>query len=100
MQELWQNLEAVFNTPSTAKEFPEEAVKFASIHKRWLKLMKAAHQTRSVFLCCMEGETPRYKQLAGIRSGLEDCKKSLSFYLRSKRLVSCIKRFIRSWLYT
>ena len=88
VQELWQNLEAVFNTPSTAKEFPKEAVKFASIHKRWIKLMKAAHQVRSVLLGCMEGETPRDKQLADIRSGLEDCKKSLSSYLRSKRLVS------------
>ena len=88
VQELWQNLEAVFNTPSTAKEFPEEAVKFASIHKCWIKLMKAAYQIRGVLLCCTEGEVPRDKQLADIGSGLEDCKKSLSSYLHAKRLVS------------
>ncbi len=87
VQELWQNLEAVFNTSSTAKDFPEEAVKFASTHKSWVKLMRAAHQTKSVLLCCTGGDSPREGQLATIARGLEDCKKSLASYLVSKRLV-------------
>ena len=87
VQELWQNLEAVFNTSSTAKDFPEEAIKFASTHKSWVKLMRAAHQTKSVLLCCTGGDSPREGQLATIARGLEDCKKSLASYLASKRLV-------------
>lgn len=84
---MWQNLEAVFNTPTTAKEFPEEAVKFASIHKRWIKLMRTAHETRGVLQCCTGGEIPKNKELSSIGSELEECKKSLSSYLFSKRQV-------------
>ncbi len=87
VQELWQNLEAVFNSPLTAKEFPEEAVRFVSTHRDWLKLMRVAHQTRAVLSCCSGGDPPTHNRLATIASGLEECKKSLESYLTSKRQV-------------
>ena len=90
VQELWHNLEAVFNTPTTSNEFPEEAVKFASIHKRWLKLMRATYQTKNVLQCCLGGEVPKAKVLGDIGHDLELCKKSLSTYLLSKRKVQCV----------
>lgn len=90
---LWNNLEAVFNTPETVHEFSGEAVKFASIHKRWIKLMKKAHETKNVLNCCFgSGEVSQASLLSEIRSGLEECKKSLSTYLQTKREVSvCVQ---------
>ena len=84
---MWHNLEAVFNNPMTSREFPEEAVKFASIHKRWLKLMRDTYQTKNVLQCCLGGETPKAVLLSNIGHNLELCKKSLSTYLLSKRKV-------------
>ena len=92
VQELWHNLEAVFNTPTTSREFPEEAVKFASIHKCWLKLMRATYQTKNVLQCCTGGDVPKSRLLNDIGRDLETCKKSLSTYLLSKRNVSAFKR--------
>lgn len=88
VQKLWNNLEAVFNTPGTALKFQEEVVKFASIHKRWLKLMKRADETKNVLLCCFgSGEGSHPVMLTEIRQALEHCKKSLSTYLQTKREV-------------
>ena len=47
MQELWHNLEAVFGDPSTATEFPEEAVRFVAIDDRWGRIMQRAYETRN-----------------------------------------------------
>ena len=96
VQELWHNLEAVFNTPTTSKEFPEEAVKFASIHKRWLKLMRSTHQTKNVLQCCIGSDVPKTKLLNDIGQDLEQCKRSLSTYLLSKRKVCNTLYFIIS----
>ena len=83
---LWHNLEAVFSTTRTAQEFPGEAVKFASIHKHWIKLMKKASDTKNVLQCCF-GSGSHLLLLNGIRQELEECKKSLSSYLQLKREV-------------
>ena len=88
VQELWHNLEAVFSNTATSKEFPDEAVKFASIHKRWLKMMKVTYQTKNVLQCCTGGDVPKAKTLSDIGRELEVCQKSLSTYLLSKRQVS------------
>ena len=82
----------MFSNAATSKEFPDEAVKFASIHKRWLKLMKVTYQTKNVLQCCTGGEVPKARTLDDIERELELCKKSLSTYLLSKRQVSI-------WLY-
>lgn len=82
----------MFSNAGTSKEFPDEAVKFASIHKRWLKLMKVTYQTKNVLQCCTGGEVPKARTLDDIGRELELCKKSLSTYLLSKRQVSI-------WLY-
>ena len=47
VQELWHNLEAVFGDPSTATEFPEEAVRFVAIDDRWGRIMQRAYETRN-----------------------------------------------------
>ncbi len=87
VQKLWHNLEAVFNTAGTAKQFPEEAVKFASTHKRWIKLMKRAQSNKNILHCCFSGEEHLSVVLNGIMQELEACKKSLRSYLQSKREV-------------
>ena len=48
VQGLWRNLEAVFSNTNTAQEFPKEAVKFASIHSSWCRLMRAAFETKNL----------------------------------------------------
>lgn len=90
VQKLWNNLEAVFNTPGTASEFQEEAIKFASIHKRWIKLMKKASDTKNILACCKPGEGTQADVLSAISQELEFCKKSLSTYLQTKREVNLI----------
>ena len=95
VQKLWNNLEAMFDTPGTALEFQDEAVKFSYIHKRWLMLMKRAHATKTVLLCCCfeSGEGAHSIILTGIREELEHCKSSLNTYLQTKREVSyCHKK--------
>ena len=88
VQRLWTNLEAVFNTPKTVHEFSGEAIKFASIHKRWIKLMKKAHGVKNILHCCFgSGEGSQSITLSEIKRELEECKKSLSTYLQSKREV-------------
>ena len=47
VQELWHNLEAVFGDPSTATEFPEEAIRFVAIDDRWGRIMQSAHETKN-----------------------------------------------------
>ena len=85
---LWNNLEAVFNTPKTVHDFSGEAVKFASIHKRWIKLMKKAYGIKNIMHCCFSsGEVSQSLVLSDIKQQLEECKKSLSIYLQSKREV-------------
>ena len=86
VQKLWNNLEAVFNTPKTVQDFSGEAVKFASTHKRWIKLMRRAHEAKNILQCCFgSGEVSQSALLTEIRQRLEECRKSLSSYLQSKR---------------
>lgn len=88
VQTLWNNLEAVFNTPQTVHEFSGEAVKFASIHKCWIKVMRKAHRVKNILLCCFGGgDVSQSLVLSEIKRELEECKKSLSTYLQSKREV-------------
>lgn len=94
VQEMWQSLEAVFNSPTTAKEFPKEVVKFASIHKRWMRLMERARNARGVLECCVGGDVPQTDELANIASDLEECKKSLSSYLFLKRQVIILYKLL------
>lgn len=48
MQELWHNLEAVFDSRGLGHEFGEEAVRFASADKIWKSLMKTSIETKNV----------------------------------------------------
>ena len=78
----------MFNSPKTVQEFAGEAVKFASTHKRWIKLMKRAHEVKNTLQCCFgTGELSQSLVLSEIRQQLEECRKSLSTYLQTKREV-------------
>ena len=52
VQGLWHSLEAVFSSPATAREFPEEAVRFTATHGSWLTVMRRAHSTKNVIQVC------------------------------------------------
>ena len=48
VQELWHNLEAVFDSQGLGHEFGKEAARFASADKIWKSLMKASIETKNV----------------------------------------------------
>ena len=37
----------MFGDPSTATEFPEEAIRFAAIDDRWGRIMQSAYETKN-----------------------------------------------------
>ena len=87
----------MFNTPGAASlGFEEEAVKFASLHRQWLELMRKAGETKNVLLFCfgLEEEALSAK-LTRIRQELEQFKKSLSMYLQSMREVQAITTILK-----
>ena len=92
VQERWRQLESVLTTPSAAKSFTEEATIFTAITSSWVELMTSARVSPGVVERC-DGEVCVGKVcvgevLGGLGERLEQCKKSLSLYLLSKRQVS------------
>ncbi|KAL5457324.1 hypothetical protein EMCRGX_G034572 [Ephydatia muelleri] len=85
VQELWHNLEAVFDSRGHGHEFGEEAVRFAAADKVWKNLMKASVETKNVVQCCLGDDIPKATVFSQVAYELEECKKSLSTYLLSKR---------------
>ena len=48
VQNHWVHLESVFSLPTTKKDLPQEAKRFASIDKTWTKLMKKSFEIKNV----------------------------------------------------
>eukprot|EP00003_Mantamonas_plastica_P000098 TRINITY_DN1008_c0_g3_i1.p1 TRINITY_DN1008_c0_g3~~TRINITY_DN1008_c0_g3_i1.p1 ORF type:complete len:1912 (+),score=670.21 TRINITY_DN1008_c0_g3_i1:589-5736(+) len=86
VQNRWTYLEAVFSSPSIAKQLPHEAKRFALIDQKFIKIMTKAYEIRNVIQCCYSNDMLR-TLLPHLREQLELCQRSLTGYLEKKRSI-------------
>jgi len=84
VQSMWIYMEAVFSSGDIAKQLPQEAKRFASIDKVYMKIMAKSFETPNVINCCYGNELMK-TSLPWCTEQLELCQKSLTGYLETKR---------------
>uniref|UniRef100_A0A383W4S5 Dynein-1, subspecies f n=1 Tax=Tetradesmus obliquus TaxID=3088 RepID=A0A383W4S5_TETOB len=84
VQRKWMYLESIFiGSDDIRNQLPQEAKRFDTIDKAWLKIMAdTAKNTNVLDACSIDG---RLDQLRTLSEQLEVCQKSLSEYLDTKR---------------
>jgi dynein heavy chain len=84
VQTKWQYLEGIFvGSEDIRLQLPEEAKKFGAIDKEWKNIMAATAKNPNVIDASCE--TGRLDTLASLGERLDNCQKSLSDYLNTKR---------------
>jgi dynein heavy chain, axonemal len=84
VQRKWMYLESIFaGTHELRTQLEAAAKRFDKTHTRFKRIMEATVKNRNVFNCCHADN--RLGDLKNILSDLENCQKSLSSYLESKR---------------
>jgi dynein heavy chain len=83
VQQMWQSLESVFMAGDIKTAMPMEAKKFAAIDKEWVKVMAKSAETKFTVPCCQNDML--INLLPNLMAGLEQCQRSLEFYLEGKR---------------
>ncbi|KAG9493712.1 hypothetical protein GDO78_001536 [Eleutherodactylus coqui] len=85
VQELWQHLEGVYNTPTIIQELPLDARRFGKVNRRWTLMMVSAYKTKNVLQFCCTGDVPKEVLLRHFHQELEICFCSLNSYLDRMR---------------
>ena len=83
VQTKWAYLEGIFQSEDIRQQLPEEAKRFGAIDKDFKTIMAATAKNPNVVdACCEPG---RLETLQKLGEKLDNCQKSLSEYLNTKR---------------
>ena len=84
VQNMWMYMEAVFSGGDIVKQLPMEAKRFANIDKNYMKAIQTANEILNVVGVCYGNDVMR-GMLPGLTEQLEQCQKSLTAFLDTKR---------------
>ncbi|XP_072767433.1 LOW QUALITY PROTEIN: dynein axonemal heavy chain 10-like [Anoplolepis gracilipes] len=85
LQRKWMYLEGIFVGGDIRLQLPDETKKFDDIDQAFKKIMNDTSKRRNVLECCtIYGRKDEFETMI---AALEKCQKSLTEYLRNKRLI-------------